>query len=66
LPDQAIDVPVELLVRSVTNDELACFCREQMANYKVPETIFIRDELPMLPIGKLDRRALKNRSAQQA
>jgi len=37
LPDQAIDVPVELLVRSVTNDELACFCREQLANYKVPK-----------------------------
>jgi len=66
LPDQAIDVPVELLVRSVTNDELACFCREQLANYKVPKAIFIRDELPMLPIGKLDRRALKKRSAQQA
>ena len=51
---------------TVTDDELAGFCREQLANYKVPKTIFIRDELPMLPIGKLDRRALRKRSAQQA
>lgn len=51
---------------TVTDDELTAFCREQLANYKVPKAIFIRDELPVLPIGKLDRRALKKRSARQA
>jgi len=34
--------------------------------YKVPKLIFIRDELPMLPIGKLDRQALRKQSLQQA
>jgi len=47
---------------TVTADELSVFCRELLANYKVPKTIFIRDELPMLPIGKLDRQALKKES----
>jgi len=51
---------------TINEDELSSFCREQLANYKVPKTIFIRDELPMLPIGKLDRQALRERSAQQA
>jgi len=49
----------------VTADDLTAFCREQLANYKIPKVILIRDELPMLPIGKLDRRALKNQSLQQ-
>ncbi|MCP4010270.1 MAG: long-chain fatty acid--CoA ligase, partial [Proteobacteria bacterium] len=47
---------------TITVDELAVFCREQLANYKVPKTIFIRNELPMLPIGKLDRQALRKES----
>jgi len=50
---------------TITEDELANFCRDHLANYKVPKSIFIRNELPMLPIGKLDRRTLKKRSAQQ-
>ena len=35
----------------VTDCELSGFCREHLAKYKTPKTIFIRDELPMLPIG---------------
>ena len=49
-----------------TETELLSFCRDQLANYKVPKLIFIRDELPMLPIGKLDRQALRKQSLQQA
>lgn len=44
---------------SVTPDELKAWCREHLANYKVPKVIQIRPELPMLPIGKVDRNALK-------
>ena len=44
----------------------AGFCLDQLANYKVPKRFFIRDELPMLPIGKLDRQSLKKHSVQQA
>jgi fatty-acyl-CoA synthase len=35
--------------------ELRAFLRERLANYKVPKRLFVRRELPMLPIGKIDR-----------
>lgn len=37
---------------------LAAHCRAHLANYKVPRRFVIRDSLPMLEIGKIDRRAL--------
>ncbi len=45
---------------SLSEEEIQAHCREQLANYKVPKHFFIRDELPMLPIGKIDKTALKN------
>lgn len=41
------------------------FCRSKLANYKVPKKVTIDPDLPMLPIGKLDRKALKKRAAEQ-
>ena len=38
---------------------LDAWCRERLANYKVPKTCEIRTELPRLPIGKIDRQALR-------
>ncbi|WP_240945887.1 class I adenylate-forming enzyme family protein [Pseudomaricurvus alkylphenolicus] len=35
------------------------FCKQHLANYKVPKQFFIRRELPMLPIGKIDKAQLK-------
>jgi acyl-CoA synthetase (AMP-forming)/AMP-acid ligase II len=34
------------------------WCRERLANYKIPKRFVIRDELPLLPVGKLDKTAL--------
>ena len=45
---------------SLSEEEIQAHCRKQLANYKVPKHFFIRDELPMLPIGKIDKTALKN------
>ena len=42
-------------------DELDHWCRERLANYKVPKTFEIDRELPRLPIGKIDKQALKGR-----
>ena len=42
-------------------DELRSFARERLANYKVPKEIIVLDDLPMLPIGKVDKKALKAR-----
>ena len=38
---------------------LKTFCIEQLANYKVPKTITIVAELPLLPVGKVDKVTLK-------
>ncbi len=35
-------------------------CRSRLANYKIPKRITIADELPLLPIGKLDKRRLRD------
>ena len=50
---------------AATDEELATFCRDRLANYKIPKVFCIRDELPMLPIGKLDRQLLRQQSLQQ-
>ncbi len=39
--------------------ELDAWCRARLANYKIPKRFVIRDELPLLPIGKLDKTALR-------
>jgi acyl-CoA synthetase (AMP-forming)/AMP-acid ligase II len=42
---------------------LDAHCRERLANYKVPKAIHVRDDLPRLAIGKVDRRALATEAA---
>ena len=37
------------------------WCRERLANYKVPKRFEFVEELPRLPIGKVDRQLLKRR-----
>jgi long-chain acyl-CoA synthetase len=41
-----------------TAEELAAFCREQLAPYKVPRLIEFRQELPKTQVGKVLRRVL--------
>ena len=41
-------------------ETVKAFLRERLANYKIPKTIRIRDGLPMLPIGKVDKHALRD------
>ena len=45
--------------RSPTSPELEQHCRAELANYKVPKRFTVASELPMLPIGKIDKQALK-------
>ena len=42
---------------------LDAHCRERLANYKVPKAIHVREDLPRLAIGKVDRRALATEAA---
>lgn len=45
--------------RSVAPDELTAWCRERLANYKIPKRIVVEDALPLLPLGKIDKPALR-------
>lgn len=47
-------------------EALRAHLRRRLANYKVPKTIHVRRELPMLPIGKIDKRALLEQAAAPA
>ncbi|MDE2801810.1 MAG: AMP-dependent synthetase, partial [Chloroflexota bacterium] len=42
----------------VTTQELVAFCREKLADYKVPRVIHVMDEIPRGPTGKIQRRFL--------
>ena len=46
----------------MTADVLEQYCRERLANYKLPKEFVLCDELPLLPIGKVDKVALKRRA----
>ncbi|MET0316098.1 MAG: amino acid adenylation domain-containing protein, partial [Rhodococcus fascians] len=42
----------------IDSDELARYVSRLLPNYMVPSAIVVLDEVPLTPIGKLDRRAL--------
>ncbi|MGB6246982.1 class I adenylate-forming enzyme family protein, partial [Gordonia sp. (in: high G+C Gram-positive bacteria)] len=49
----------------VGDDELAQWCRDRLANYKVPKGFVMMDALPLLPVGKVDRMALRAMAADR-
>ena len=46
-------------------DELRRFCQGRIANFKQPERLLIVDELPLTDFGKVDRKSLRVRFAEQ-
>jgi acyl-CoA synthetase (AMP-forming)/AMP-acid ligase II len=44
---------------SITTEQIEQHCRERLANYKLPKHIVLTENLPLLPIGKVDKRALR-------
>lgn len=42
-----------------SEEDLRSFARERLANFKVPKTFTILSELPLLPVGKVDKTALR-------
>lgn len=40
-------------------DKILGFCRENMSPYKVPKFVHFIDALPLTPVGKLDKKALR-------
>jgi non-ribosomal peptide synthetase component E (peptide arylation enzyme) len=47
-------------------EELRAFCKARLANFKLPERLLIVDELPLTDFGKVDRKILRSRFAEQA
>lgn len=43
----------------VTAEEIATFCRERLASYKVPRVVQFMEEIPKTPSGKFLRRVLR-------
>lgn len=46
-----------------TADELAAYCRDRLADYKVPRQFVITAEVPLTPVGKIHKALLKERDA---
>ncbi len=45
--------------KTLTEDDVKAYCRENFTGYKRPRFIEFRDELPKTPVGKILRRALR-------
>jgi fatty-acyl-CoA synthase len=49
----------------IDEDSLLAFCREHLANYKVPHTVVFVDEWPLTATGKIQRFVLKERAVDR-
>jgi long-chain acyl-CoA synthetase len=45
--------------RAAVEKEIMAYCHENMAPYKIPKQIEFVDNLPLTPIGKVDKKALR-------
>lgn len=51
--------------QTATVEEIAAYCKEKLASYKVPKNYEFRDELPKSAVGKLLRRKLVEEERQK-
>jgi acyl-CoA synthetase (AMP-forming)/AMP-acid ligase II len=47
----------------IASAELQRWCRERIANYKIPKSFVLVSSLPRLPVGKIDRQQLIQRAS---
>ena len=45
----------------LTSDELVDWARERIGGYKYPREVNLVDSVPLTPVGKIDRKALRKR-----
>jgi len=50
---------------TVNETDLIAFAGERLADYKAPERVFFLSELPKSPVGKIQRRVLREREASE-
>ena len=59
VPDQKYGETVQaavVLSENATESDIQSFCRDQLADFKVPEKIYILDKMPRTATGKIQRR----------
>lgn len=44
---------------ALDSGSLRSYCKERLANYKIPKTFYLMKELPTLPVGKVDKVSLR-------
>jgi long-chain acyl-CoA synthetase len=66
VPDPAVGQRIKAIVvlqsdarGKISEDEVKSFCRERLADYKVPHIVEFRGELPKTDVGKVSRRELR-------
>jgi long-chain acyl-CoA synthetase len=64
VPDDRSGEAVKLFVvrkdYSLTEDDVAAYCKEQLTGYKRPKHIEFREDLPMSNVGKILRKDLRD------
>jgi long-chain acyl-CoA synthetase len=70
VPDPAVGQRIKALVvlqgearGRVSEDEIKNYCRQSLAEYKVPHIVEFRGELPKTDVGKVSRRELREEGA---
>ena len=70
VPDPAVGQIVKAIVvlqgdarGKLSEDDIRAYCREQLADYKVPQIVEFRGELPKTDVGKVSRRELRDEHA---
>ena len=72
VPDPAVGQRIKAVVvlqtearGRVSEQEIQAYCRERLAEYKVPHVVEFRGEVPKTDVGKVSRRELRDESALQ-
>jgi long-chain acyl-CoA synthetase len=70
VPDPAVGQRIKAIVvlqgdarGKLSEDEIKAYCRQQLAEYKVPHIVEFRGELPKTDVGKVSRRELREEAA---
>jgi len=70
VPDPAVGQRIKAIVvlhgdarGKVSEDEIKSYCKDKLAEYKVPHLVEFRGELPKTDVGKVSRRELREETA---
>jgi long-chain acyl-CoA synthetase len=70
VPDPAVGQRIKAIVvlqgdarGKVSEDEIKAYCKQQLAEYKVPHIVEFRGELPKTDVGKVSRRELREETS---